>query len=189
MSALGALLTHGNANYPVTRAPGFRTHRCRPIRRGYVRPCELGRLPAIPQGVGKLASDFPVLPCLHGRAQAGENHPSPGERRRGRQDGVSQARSRNQRQAARLRVRQRRGNVGAISRVRGTRRLSKKCVAVLSVQSQLVSSDGLGAIVSLQATSARPAQPGVELRNGCQTRPSGQAFRAFRADQRRKPAV
>lgn len=44
-------------------------------------------------------------------------------------NGALQARSRDQRQAVCLRVRQRRGNVGAISRVTGTRQLSRKCVA------------------------------------------------------------
>lgn len=57
----------------------------------------------------------------------------------GGKKGVLQARLRDQRQAVGLRVRRRRGKVGVISRVTGTRRLSKKCVAVLSVQRQLVS--------------------------------------------------
>ena len=47
----------------------------------------------------------------------------------GDKKGVLQARSRYQRRAVRLRVRRRRGNVGVISRVTGTRRLSRKCVA------------------------------------------------------------
>lgn len=47
----------------------------------------------------------------------------------GGKKGMLQARSRGQRQALCLRVRRRRGNVRVISRVTGTRRLSRKCVA------------------------------------------------------------
>lgn len=100
---------------------------------------------------------FPCTSLFQGRTQADENDPSPGERRRVRQKrGVAGKIPRSE-TGCRLRVRRRRGNVGVISRVTGTRQLSRKCVADREETSQPRDFNSLSGLPDPQIRQ-RPAQ-------------------------------